>query len=300
MSEVSEILANELLKELKLKKRWNRIFKLLFFIWLFAVIWIVNSNKNSTDVDEDHTAIIDINGMIAENTENNLNYISKSMEKAFANPKAKGIIIKINSPGGTPVTADEIYNEINRMRASNPDKKVYAVCTDVCASAAYYIAAAADEIYANPASFVGSISVLYNGFGFNKIMETVGIDRRLIASGKFKGFLDPFSPLNEEEVVRLKSMLQSLHNLFIQDVQAGRKGKLSDDPELYTGLYWTGEKAKQLGLIDGFGSPNSVARDVIKAKTIIKYTNHNNYFEKIADKVNFGYHAIIDLLQMLK
>ena len=189
--------------------------------------------------------------------------------------------MRINSPGGSPVQANYLYNEIRRLRVKYPKIKVYAVCTDLCASAAYYIASAADDIYADPASLVGSIGVIYNGFGFTGALQKLGIERRLLTAGKYKGFMDPFSPMNSVEKQKLKKILDLVHQQFIQSVRKGRGKRLLNNPDLFTGLFWTGEQAKQMGLIDAFGSPGQVVRDVIKTKHVVNYTVKQNLFTQL-------------------
>jgi len=277
-------LVGELVKEKRNKRRWSTFFKILFFAWLFISFVTLKSAHwlNHSTSEQAHTALIDIRGKIMENEVANADAIIDSLGEAFGNPRAKAIILRINSPGGTPVTADRIFHEIKRLKSQNSDKKIYAVCTDACASAAYYIASAADEIYANPSSLIGSIAVLYDGFGFVGTLEKLGVERRVFASGDQKSFLDPFTPMQPEQVDILKRMLSELHVQFVNDVKAGRGDRLQDNPDLFTGLYWTGVHAKKLGLIDGFGDARFVARELVKETNIIEYVAQKNYFERIA------------------
>ncbi|NQY42536.1 MAG: S49 family peptidase [Legionellales bacterium] len=288
MSEISEALAKQILHTLKVKKRWGFLFKILFFIWLFMFLFLLFGSNTKLKEEKPHSALIKIDGFIAESADNNSDSIATSLNNAFSSKSVKGIILRINSPGGSPVTADYIFNEIRRLQKKFPEKKIYAVCSEVCASAAYYIAAAANEIYANPASLVGSISVLYDGFGFVGTLEKLGIERRMVTSGKYKGYLDPYSPLVPEQLDKLKEMLDTLHKQFVKDVQLGRKDKLKDDPDLFSGLYWTGVKALDLGLIDGFSSAGQIAREMIEEPDIVDYTTAPNYWMKFAEKMNFG------------
>ena len=287
MVDISEALAKEILNSIKVRKRWSIFFKIIFFIWLFILIYQI-SGENKSSIDKPHTALIKIEGIIAESADNNSDNIASSLNNAFSNEYVKGIILRINSPGGSPVTADYIFNEIRRLQEKHPDKKIYGVCSEACASAAYYIAAATNEIYANPASLVGSISVLYDGFGFVGTLEKLGIERRMITSGKYKGYLDPYSPLVPEQLEKLKVMLNTLHEQFVNDVKLGRKNRLKEHPDLFTGLYWTGVKSLELGLIDGFYSSGQVAREIIKQPMIVDYTTKPNYWTRFTDQLNFG------------
>ncbi|MBS0357773.1 MAG: S49 family peptidase [Proteobacteria bacterium] len=279
-------LATDYLKEKKRKRRWSIFFKLAFiilFVWLVFAFY-KNDQEGNEKTNKPHVALIDIFGPIEDEADTADN-AARSLREAFKDKLTVGIILRINSPGGSPVQADYVFNEITRLRKLYPKTKVYAVCTDLCASAAYYIAAAADEIYANPASLVGSIGVLYNGFGFVDILQKVGVERRLITAGKNKGFMDPFSPLEPEQKQIMQSMLDSVHTQFEDRVMQGRGTRLKVTPEIFSGLFWTGTRAKELGLIDGFGSAGSVARDVIKNSNIIDYTVKPNVLERFANRL---------------
>lgn len=279
--------ANEFMKERKRKRRWSIFFKSIFALLILLVIVsnFVAKDENEVLMSKPHTALIDIKGPIFDMGKSNADNVVKSLQRAFKAPGAKGIILRINSPGGSPVQADYIYQEIIRLKKQNPKIKVYSVCTDLCASAAYYIAAAGDYIYANPSSLVGSIGVLFNGFGFVGVMDKVGVERRLITSGKYKGFMDPFSPRNEAEEERLKVMLDTIHAQFIERVKTGRGKRLASDSDIFSGLFWTGEKAKTLGLIDDFSTAGRIARDMVKAPKVLDYTDKPNYFEKIMKQI---------------
>jgi protease-4 len=277
-------LADDYLKEKKRKRRWSIFFKLAFLTLFILILWLNwRGEKPTTEPSEKHVALIDIQGVIFENSiTSNADDIAKSLRSAFGNKKVKAIILRINSPGGSAVQADYVFNEIMRLRQENPDMPVYAVCTDMCASAAYYIAVASDEIYANPSSLVGSIGVLYNGFGFTGAMEKLGIDRRLVTSGQHKGFMDPFSPTNKMEEKHLQTLIDGVFTQFKQSVIQGRGDRLGDDNIIFSGLFWNGMDAQKLGLIDGFGSTGSVARDVLGTDVIVDYTVKPNYFERLA------------------
>jgi protease-4 len=273
------------LKEQRTARRWKIFFKfvLLFYVILFAALFF-SSGGQTTPVDS-HTALIDIKGAILEDKAANADNIITSIKQAFDDHKTKGIILRINSPGGSPVQVANISEELHRMHKKHPKVKVIAVCTDMCASGGYWLAASADSIYANPASMVGSIGVVMEGFGFTEIMKKVGVDRRLFTAGQHKGLLDPFSPLKPEEAAFAHTMLNEVHQQFIHYVvsQRGKKLKLSN-PDLFSGLVWTGEDALKLGLIDGFGSEEYVAREIIQESTIVDYTVAPNYLERLANR----------------
>ena len=274
------------LKAQRRKRRWGIFFKFVFFAYIVVVILMIYPSKDSTSqaANKPHTGLIDIRGPIFATSQASADNIATALNRAFKAKGTKGIILRINSPGGSPVQADYIYNEIQRQKKLHPKIKVYAVCTDLCASAAYYIAAAADDIYASPSSLVGSIGVIFNGFGFVDTLKKVGAERRLITAGSHKGFMDPFTPMKKSEVTFTKDLLNGIHQQFIHAVEEGRGNRLKETSEIFSGLIWTGTKAKQMGLIDGFGSAGYVARDVIKQKDIIDYTVKPSPLEQIAKK----------------
>jgi protease-4 len=208
-----------------------------------------------------------------------------SLKKAFDNPKTKAVVLRINSPGGSPVQAGQINDEIRRLRAKYKDIPVYAVISDICASGGYYIAVAADKIYADKASLVGSIGVRMDNFGFVEAMNKLGVERRLLTAGENKGMLDPFQPLNPKEVDHVKTLLNTTHQQFINVVKQGRGERLKNNPDLFTGLIWTGEGAKDLGLIDELGDERYVAREVIKAPTMVNFTSEKDFFDKVGERL---------------
>jgi len=286
--EVFENLFLEYLKENRSKRRWSVILKLLVIIYLFALLLAFlysGQNIQKPTTKSAHTAIINIKGVIASSSNSSADNIAQALKKAYENPHMQGIILKINSPGGSPVQAGQIYDEIIRQKKAHPDIKIYAVATDLCASAAYYIAAAADEIYADKASIVGSIGVLINSFGLVDAMEKLGIERRLLTAGENKGILDPFSPMNKQQENIIKEMLNNIHDQFVQSVKRGRGQKLAKDDKIFSGLIWTGEQALKLGLIDALGSPGHVAREIIGEEKIIDYTVKPNIWQELAKKV---------------
>lgn len=262
------------LKEQKSQRHWKIFFRLCYLVIFIILFLFIRSGlgPSSTDKTKAHTALITLEGEISATNSANASDIIESLDAAFADSNTQGVILSINSPGGSPVQSSEIYNEIKRQRELHPKIKVYAVCEDICASGSYYVAAAADDIYVNPSSLVGSVGVLMDGFGFVGTMNKLGIERRLATAGSHKGFMDPFSPESESDKIYLQTMLDDLHNQFINNVKAGRGNRLKSDPDLFSGLVWTGDRAVQLGLADGFGSVNEVARNTIKAEDIVDYT----------------------------
>lgn len=285
-------LAFAALNEQRRSRRWNIFFKSLLFGYLLLILLMVylpGSVDKAKLKTGRHTALIEINGVIADNTEANADDIISGLRSAFKDKDTAGIILRINSPGGSPVQAGYVNDEIKRLRDKYPQKKVYAVVTDVCASGGYYIAVAADEIFADKASMIGSIGVLMNSFGFVDAMNKLGIERRLYTAGQSKGFLDPFSPQKKGDVAHVKQMLETIHRQFIDVVKQGRGQRLKDDERLFSGLVWTGEESMELGLIDGLGSSSYVAREIIEAENIINYTPRETVFERFADRLGASF-----------
>lgn len=286
-----EKVALESFKEQRRSRRWGIFFKILTFIYIFAAISLFMVDKDSVSnvgASQMHTALVKIQGPIMDEEEASANVIVGGLRAAFKNEKSQAIILAINSPGGSPVHAGYVYDEIKRLRALYPEKKVYAVISDLGASAAYYIAAAADEIYADKASLVGSIGVISASFGFDKAMGKLGIERRVITSGENKAFLDPYQPLKESDRAFWASSLEVIHKQFITQVKNGRGDRLKESDELFTGLIWSGEQALEMGLIDGLGSAGAVARDVIGAKDIVDYSVHRDPLEEFIRKVGLS------------
>jgi protease-4 len=278
------------LKEQRAKRRWGIFFKLIVTAYFLALlVMFIPSGSGAIVHAEPHTALIRIQDEISAQSLASAELIIPSLTAAFENPQAKAIILELNSPGGSPVQAGELYDEILRLRIKYPDKPVYAVITDGCASGCYYIAVAADEIYANEASLVGSIGVLFNGFGFVDLQQKLGIQRRLITAGKNKGFLDPFSTLSPEQEAYMHSMLAVVHNQFIDKVKARRSSKLADNDELFSGLIWTGEQAIPLGLVDKLGSVRLVAREVIGQPDLIDYTQQESFLTALANRMGVSF-----------
>lgn len=266
-------------------RRWGIFFKFLTFAYLFILLFaLVFPSADVGRPGGDHAALIEITGTIAADEVASADNIVGGLREAFENEAAKAVLLRINSPGGSPVQSGYVYDEIRRLRAEYPDKKVYAVIADIGASGAYYIAAAADEIYADKASLVGSIGVVGGGFGFTGLMDRIGIDRRLYTAGENKAFLDPFSPEKENEVAFWQQVLETTHRQFIDQVRKGRGDRLADDESLFSGLVWTGEQARELGLIDGLGSASYVARELVGQDELVDYTVGGSKFEDFIER----------------
>ncbi|MEH6577568.1 MAG: signal peptide peptidase SppA [Amphritea sp.] len=286
-----ERLVMNLQGEQRKARRWGIFFKLLTFGYLFVLlgIFLMGDSGPDTVESEPHTAVVQVNGPIADSEEANADSIIRSLRKAFKAEQSKAVVLRINSPGGSPVQAGYVYDEIKRLKGLYSDKKVYAVIMDIGASGAYYIAAAADEIYADKASLVGSIGVVSSGFGFVDLMQKVGVERRALTAGSNKALLDPFSPLKDEDRQFWQSVLDTTHKQFISQVREGRGDRLKETPDLYSGLVWTGEQAVELGLIDGLASTSQVARDVVGAPELVDYTPQGSALEQIIDQLGVSF-----------
>lgn len=277
-------------QEQRRARRWGIFFKLLTFLYLFGALLMFSplfDLQKTAARGETHTALVEVRGMIADNEAASADNIVSSLRAAFEDPKTKGVVLRINSPGGSPVQSGYIYDEIRRLRGEHPDTKVYAVITDLGASGAYYIASAADEIYADKASLVGSIGVTAASFGFVELMGKLGVERRVYTSGEHKAFLDPFQPQKDDETRFWQGVLDTTHRQFIESVKKGRGDRLKVDghPELFSGLVWSGEQALELGLVDKLGSTSYVAREVIGAKEIVDYTKQDTPFDRFAKRL---------------
>lgn len=285
-SQTLEKLVGSLTAEQRKSRRWGIFFKTLTFLYLFALLFMFRAPLTGglgTAVVEAHTAVVEVNGAIASDTHASADNLVGALRRAFEAENARAVVVRINSPGGSPVQAGYVYDEIVRLRDSHPDKKVYAVISDIGASGAYYIAAAADEIYANRASLVGSIGVVSGGFGFTDLMDKVGVERRLYTAGENKAFLDPFSAEEPGEVAFWQDVLENTHNQFIEYVRKGRGGRMADDERLFSGLIWTGEQALELGLVDGLGSTSWVARELVGEEDLVDYTVQPSAFKQFTD-----------------
>jgi protease IV len=282
-----EKLAMSSLNEQKTARRWSIFFKILLFIYLFTVLaytvgWVVRDGKAAIGK---HSALINIAGVIQAGGEVNADAVMGSLADAYEDKGTKGIILRINSPGGSPVQAGIINEEIKRQKKLHPDIPVYAVVEDICASGGYYIAAAADKIFVDKASIVGSIGVLMDGYGFTGTMEKVGVERRLLTAGKNKAMLDPFSPVNPEHKAYAQTMLDEIHEQFKTVVREGRGKRLKETPETFSGLFWSGEQSIKIGLADALGSTEYVAREVIKHEDIIDFTYQDSLADRFAKRL---------------
>ena len=289
-----EKLAISALSEQKKSRRWGILFKLLLFIYLFIVLFYALgllgvSKKSSTS----HTAIIEINGVIEAGGEVNADSVMTSLHDAYDNKGTKGIILRINSPGGSPVQAGIINDEIRRLKRLHPSIPVYAVVEDVCASGGYYIAVATDKIYVDKASIVGSIGVLMDGYGFTEIMKKVGVERRLMTAGENKAMLDPFSPVNPKHQELAQAMLNEVHEQFKAVVRQGRGARLKETPEIFSGLFWSGEQSVKLGLADALGSADYVAREVIKEEQIVDFSYEEDLASRVAKRIGASASAVM-------
>ncbi|WP_025040573.1 S49 family peptidase [Nitrosospira briensis] len=282
--QVLEKLALSSLQEQRRARQWSIFFKSLTFIYLFILLFIFSGWFSGDDMSmsRKHTALVELRGVISPDSVSSADNINAGLQHAFKDAKTQGVILRINSPGGSPVQAGYINDEIRRLRAEYPEIPLYAVVEDICASGGYYVAVAADKIYVDKASMVGSIGVLMNGFGFTGAMEKLGVERRLLTAGENKGFLDPFSPPNPGQEEYAKKMLNDIHEQFIQVVKEGRGGRLKETPEIFSGIVWTGQKSIELGLVDAIGSADYVAREIIKAEHIVDYTTREGFSERLA------------------
>src|SRR6188508_238573 len=272
-----EKIAMAALVEQRRSRRWGIFFKMLIFIYLFAILFIGMGwfGKKDSGAGK-HTALVEITGVISPTSLASADNVNTGLQDAFKDKRTQGVILRINSPGGSPVQAGAINDEIKRLRAKYPNIPVYAVVEEICASGGYYVAVAADQIYVDKGSIIGSIGVLMDGFGFTGLMDKLGVERRLLTAGENKGFLDPFSPQSDKQRVFAQTMLNQIHQQFIAVVKAGRGKRLKETPEMFSGLFWSGQQAVELGLADQLGNLDYVAREVVKTDEIIDYTRRDN------------------------
>ena len=276
-------LATAALKEQRRARLWGIFFKLLTFAYISLVLLLaIDWKGDGVTGGKKHTAMVEVNGLIAPGSDASAERINSALQAAFKDKNTQGVVMRINSPGGSPVQAQTVYDEMRRLRQLYPNIPLYAVVEDVCASGGYFIAAGADRIYVGKASIVGSIGVLMNGFGFTGLMDKLGIERRLLTAGENKGMLDPFSPIDPKDKAHIQTMLGDIHQQFIGVVKEGRGKRLKESPEIFSGLIWTGQKSIDLGLADAIGSLESVARDVVKAEDIVDFTQKEGIAEKFA------------------
>ena len=282
-----EDLARDALVERRRARRWQIFFRsigiaLVLLLLAAAFGWLQTDDLSGSGR---HTALIEVDGVIESRGEVDADTVNMALRLAFKDKRTAAVVMRINSPGGSPVQAGIISDEIKRLRKLYPAVPIYAVVEEMCASGGYYLAAAADRIFVDKASLIGSIGVVLEGFGFTGLMDKAGVERRLLTAGKNKGFLDSFSPLSAEHKVHAQSMLNEIHQQFIKVVRDGRGARLKESPDLFSGLFWTGERSIELGLADEFGSLDSVARDVVKAEEIVDFTRRENIAERIAKRV---------------
>lgn len=280
-----ERLASSALAEQKTARRWSIFFKGLMFAYLFIILFFVLGWGSGKGNSGPHTALIEVSGVIEAGGAVNADSFMSSLHDAYDDKNTKGIILRINSPGGSPVQAGIINDEIKRQKKLHPKIPVYAVVEDICASGGYYIAAAADKIYVDKASIVGSIGVLMDGYGFTEVMKKVGVERRLLTAGENKAMLDPFSPVNPKHQALAQAMLNEIHEQFKAVVRQGRGSRLKETPETFSGLFWSGEESIKMGLADALGSADYVARDVIKEEKVVDFTSQEDFTSRIAKRI---------------
>ncbi|WP_244815558.1 S49 family peptidase [Caballeronia sp. Lep1P3] len=277
-----ERIALAAIREQRAARRWRIFFRFVFLAVILLIAWgVFDFTGDRVTKSGKHTALIDMQGEIAANSDASADNIDAALESAFEDEGTAGVILRINSPGGSPVQAGIINRDIRRLRAKYPKTPLYVVVDDMCASGGYYVAAAADRIYVDKASIVGSIGVLMDGFGFTGLMDKLGVQRRMHTSGANKGAFDPFSPETPQMTAHAQDMLDQIHAQFIDAVKEGRGKRLKDDPDLFSGMFWTGEKSVALGLADGFGDADYVAREVIKQTDIVDYTQKESIGERV-------------------
>ena len=288
LEDALERLAGELLAQRRTERRWRIFFRLSWLglaVFLVAVTLVHQAGPMAPNTP--HTALVELRGEISADGEANAEALVAALKSAFEDTAAQAVVLRINSPGGSPVQSGIVNDEIRRLKAKH-GKKIYAVVEESCASGAYYIAAATDAIYVDKASLVGSIGVLMDGFGFTGLMDKLGVERRLLTAGANKAMLDPFSPVNEQQQRFAQAMIEQVHRQFIAAVKAGRGSRLKETPETFSGLFWNGEEAVKLGLADGLGNLDYVAREIVKAEDIVDYTAHENVAERLAKRLGAG------------
>jgi protease-4 len=281
-----EHLLLENLKETRKARRWKAVFRILtLIVFIGVVLAVFDFHLPGRGMGmEKHTALVTLEGEISSSSMANALDINSSLSAAFENENSAGVVLRINSPGGSPVQAGMMNDEIHRLRKLYPSKPFYVVVEDICASGGYYVAVAGDQILVDKASLVGSIGVIMEGFGFTGLMDKLGVTRRMIAAGSNKGMMDPFSKENPQQVEMIKTMIDEIHQQFIAVVKAGRGDRLKETPEMFSGRVWNGEQAIKIGLVDGYGSVESVARDIFKAPDILDYTMKENFAERVAKR----------------
>jgi protease-4 len=290
--ELVEKLAFAAVTEQRRARRWGIFFKSLMFLYLIVLLGMAVYPKFKQDIGGDgkyHTAVVDVVGPIAEDKQANADSIIDSLREAVKDKHTKGIILHANSPGGSPVQSSYVYDEIRSIKKQHPDLPIIAVVSDMCASGCYYIAAASDKIIVNPASLVGSIGVLMDGFGFVDVMQKTGVERRLLTAGAHKAMLDPFSPPKEDETRYMQGLLEQVHQQFIAAVKTGRGDRLKESPDTFSGLVWTGEEGVKLGIADGFGNQDYVAKELIGAEELVDFTQQERLLDRLAGRLGASF-----------
>ncbi|MEC4749463.1 signal peptide peptidase SppA [Methylomicrobium sp. Wu6] len=298
---VIEKVALAAIEEQAKARRWGIVFKSASFLYLTVLIGIAVFPSLKKDIgsgDKEHTAVIDVVGMIAEDKAANADTIIKSLRKAVKDENTKGVILHANSPGGSPVQSNYVYEEIRKIKKEYPKTPIYAVVGDICASGCYYIASASDKIFVSQASLIGSIGVIMDGFGFVDTMQKFGVERRVLTAGTHKAMLDPFSPRKDDETQFMQRLLEQVHQQFIKAVKDGRGNRLKESPELFSGLIWTGEEGVKLGIADAYGNDDSVAKDIIGANKLVDFTEQESLLDRMAGKLGASFvHAIGSVAQ---
>jgi len=285
--EILEKLVMSTVTEQRKARRWNILFKSLFLIYLVVILVVTISpfSEQTLSNSKTHTAVIDVTGVLIDDGQANADRIIKGLRNAVEDDGTRGIILRMNTPGGSPVQSWYIYDEIRRIKKENPDLPLFAVVLDTCASGGYFIAAATDKIFVSKSSIIGSIGVVMNGFGFVESMKKFGIERRLMIAGKNKGLFDAFSPLKTAEQKHLQSMLDDIHQQFIDAVREGRGNRLADDPSIFSGLVWTGQQGIKMGLADSIGTTSSVAKEIIGEENLVNFTPKHGFLDRFTSKI---------------
>lgn len=285
----------ETLKEQRRARRWGLIFKLALLVYLAVALWFAMSpfSDKRLGADAVHTAVVDVSGLIAEGAKTNAESIIKGLKAAVDDQNTKGVILKVNSPGGTPVQAAYVYSEIRAIKEAHPSLPVIAVASDLCASGCYYIAAAADKIFVNPSTILGSIGVIMNGFGFVDAMQKLGVERRAFTAGEHKALLDPFKAIDPTEKAQVQKVLDGIHQQFIAAVRQGRGARLKETPTIFSGLVWSGNDAIALGLADAIGDVHSVAEKEIGAAELVNYTSKEDWFERFSQRLGTAFSRVL-------
>lgn len=299
-TELVSRLAGGALSEQRARRRWGVFFRLLFFGYVFAMtaLFLIDTS-GEFGYDDPHAAVVEISGVIAAGGDLDSLRINAALRDAFENPSAKGVILRINSPGGSPVESSRIYRELRRLRALHPDKKVYAVAGDLCVSGGYYIAAGADEIYVDENGIIGSIGVILAGFGFTEAMEKLGVERRVQTAGENKNMLDPFSPADPRDQRRIGAILDSVHQNFVAAVREGRGERLSGRTEVFSGAVFSGARGVELGLADGIGDAGYVAREILGVDELVFY-NDPDFLDSVIDRLGVHISALLQTAPVLR